>query len=69
MKPLFNLYLEAFDLAAPSGDISAKWANILDAAIESFVDLVVKLNEATFKPLLGRLHDWAVVEEANKGVC
>jgi len=31
--------------------------------VSAFVELVVKLNEATFKPLFRRLHDWAFVNE------
>jgi U3 small nucleolar RNA-associated protein 10 len=33
-----------------------------ESAIGSFLELVTKLNEATFKPLFIRLYDWAVID-------
>jgi U3 small nucleolar RNA-associated protein 10 len=33
-----------------------------ESAIGSFLELVTKLNEATFKPLFTRLYDWAVID-------
>ena len=35
---------------------------IEESAIGSFLELVVKLNEVTFKPLFIRLYDWAVID-------
>jgi U3 small nucleolar RNA-associated protein 10 len=37
--------------------------------LPAFLDLVEKLNEATFKPLFSRLYDWAVIspEESSEG--
>lgn len=35
-------------------------------AISAFLQLVVKLNEATFRPLFRRLFDWAFVNGASK---
>ncbi|THU93396.1 hypothetical protein K435DRAFT_779869 [Dendrothele bispora CBS 962.96] len=53
LRPLFNVFLTAFDKAR---DAEAQ-------AISAFVELVVKLNEVTFRPLFRRLHDWAFVDE------
>lgn len=36
--------------------------SIEESAIGSFLELVVKLNEVTFKPLFIRLYDWAVID-------
>ena len=33
--------------------------------ITAFKELVVKLNEAAFKPLFRRLYDWAFVEKSS----
>ena len=35
---------------------------IEESAIASFLELVVRLNEVTFKPLFIRLYDWAVID-------
>jgi U3 small nucleolar RNA-associated protein 10 len=35
---------------------------IEESAIGSFLELVIKLNEVTFKPLFVRLYDWAVID-------
>ena len=35
---------------------------IEESAITSFLELVVRLNEVTFKPLFIRLYDWAVID-------
>jgi U3 small nucleolar RNA-associated protein 10 len=32
-------------------------------ATSAFLDLVVKLNEAAFRPFFRRLYDWAFVDE------
>ncbi|KAJ7222324.1 hypothetical protein GGX14DRAFT_663256 [Mycena pura] len=34
-------------------------------AISAFIELVVKLNEASFRPLFRKLYDWAFVEESS----
>ncbi|KAG6836982.1 hypothetical protein H0H93_016935 [Arthromyces matolae] len=51
LRALFKLFLEAYDLS-PQGDSET-------AAILAFQELVVKLNEAAFRPLFRRLYDWA----------
>ena len=38
---------------------------IEESAIGSFLELVTKLNETTFKPLFVRLYDWAVIDLAD----
>jgi hypothetical protein len=45
---------------------------IEESAITSFLELVVRLNEVTFKPLFIRLYDWAVIdlsEGASESCC
>lgn len=41
---------------------------IEESAITSFLELVVRLNEVTFKPLFIRLYDWAVID-LSEGAC
>jgi U3 small nucleolar RNA-associated protein 10 len=41
-------------------------AKVETSAINSFLELVVKLNEATFKPLFVRLYDWAAIDLASE---
>lgn len=41
---------------------------IEESAIGSFLELVTKLNEGTFKPLFIRLYDWAVID-LSEGKC
>ncbi|KAG6868785.1 hypothetical protein C0993_010712 [Termitomyces sp. T159_Od127] len=57
IRPLFKVFLEAFDLAQVSGSDSES------RAILAFQELVVKLNEAAFRPLFRRLYDWAFVND------
>ncbi|KAG6866337.1 hypothetical protein C0991_005804 [Blastosporella zonata] len=58
LRPLFKVFLEAFDLADACGsDAEAR-------AILAFQELVVKLNEAAFRPLFRRLYDWAFASDA-----
>ncbi|TXT12979.1 hypothetical protein VHUM_01380 [Vanrija humicola] len=63
-KPLFAFFLEVFDIRNKAGARMAFEA--VDAAetsaINSFLELVIKLSEAAFKPLFVRLYDWAVVD-------
>jgi U3 small nucleolar RNA-associated protein 10 len=54
MKQIFAFFLDVFDLRA----------------VGSFLELVTKLNEATFRPLFVRLYDWAVIDlSEGKGKC
>lgn len=65
LKPVFAFFLDVFDLRHRL-QIKAVDATSIDAveasAIGSFLELVTKLNEATFKPLFIRLYDWAVID-------
>ncbi|KAK1226193.1 snoRNA-binding rRNA-processing protein utp10 [Marasmius sp. AFHP31] len=62
LRALFNVFLSAFDTvkSAPLEANSQK-----SRAIAAFVELVVKLNETTFRPLFRRLHDWSFVESSD----
>ncbi|WVQ74325.1 U3 small nucleolar RNA-associated protein 10 [Cryptococcus sp. DSM 104548] len=67
LKPVFAFFLDVFDLRhrlqkknADLGMING----VEESAIGSFLELVTKLNEATFKPLFIRLYDWAVIDLA-----
>ncbi|KAG5644278.1 hypothetical protein DXG03_008763 [Asterophora parasitica] len=53
LRPLFRVFLESFDVAKDV-DVDTKAHTIL-----AFQELVVKLNEAAFRPLFRRLYDWA----------
>ncbi|KAG5637085.1 hypothetical protein H0H81_005818 [Sphagnurus paluster] len=55
LRPLFKVFLEAFDFAKDLG------ADVEIKAVIAFQELVVKLNEAAFRPLFRRLYDWAFV--------
>ena len=67
LKPIFAFFLDVFDLrhrlrdqAIPEGTTD----RIEQSAISSFLELVIKLDEKSFKPLFIRLYDWAVVDLA-----
>jgi len=59
LRSLFKVFLESFDLAEDSA-IDAETRAIL-----AFRELVVKLNEAAFRPLFRRLYDWAFAASAD----
>ncbi|WVQ84520.1 hypothetical protein IAT38_006674 [Cryptococcus sp. DSM 104549] len=67
IKPVFAFFLDVFDLRHRL-QIKGVDAETIDAveqsAIGSFLELVTKLNEVTFKPLFIRLYDWAVIDLA-----
>ncbi|KAJ3530702.1 hypothetical protein NM688_g7673 [Phlebia brevispora] len=56
MRTLFKVFLDSFELFAASS--SMREAVGADASA-AFIEVVVKLNEAAFKPLFRRLYDWA----------
>lgn len=65
IKPIFAFFLDVFDLRhrlqlrrVEQDDIN----KVEDSAIGSFLELVTKLNEATFRPLFVRVYDWAVID-------
>ncbi|KAI0092311.1 armadillo-type protein [Irpex rosettiformis] len=56
LRTLFKMFVEIFQLCASSTDVRL---TVESDAIVAFVEMVVKLNEATFKPLFRKLFDWA----------
>lgn len=67
VRTTFKFFLEALDLCHDPQFPTISEDHMLPA----FLDLVEKLNEATFKPLFSRLYDWAVIspEESAEGKC
>lgn len=61
-KPLFSFFLDVFDQRHGSTLTPETLDTLERSAIASFLELVTKLSEAGFKPLFGRLYDWAVVD-------
>lgn len=61
-KPLFAFFLDVFDLRHGSKLPSSAVDAVETSSIASFIELVTKLSEASFKPLFVRLYDWAVVD-------
>ncbi|KAF8515684.1 armadillo-type protein [Hysterangium stoloniferum] len=57
LRDLFALFLEGFDLCGGAETETAE--NFESIVLGAFVELVIKLNEAAFKPLFRRLFDWA----------
>ncbi|WVR07984.1 hypothetical protein IAU60_005027 [Kwoniella sp. DSM 27419] len=67
IKHVFAFFLDVFDLRhrlQKKGTDRETINAIEESAIGSFLELVTKLNEATFKPLFIRLYDWAVIDLA-----
>ncbi|KAJ3856701.1 armadillo-type protein [Lentinula lateritia] len=60
LRPLFNIFLSAFGVVKDSG---TEPGTASASTISAFVELVVKLNEPTFRPLFRRLYDWAFAGE------
>nr|XP_019009268.1 uncharacterized protein I206_05916 [Kwoniella pini CBS 10737]OCF48049.1 hypothetical protein I206_05916 [Kwoniella pini CBS 10737] len=70
MKSIFAFFLDVFDLRnrLQSRQVDLDVINdIEESAIGSFLELVTKLNEATFKPLFIRLYDWAITIAIDDG--
>lgn len=65
VRTTFKFFLEALDICHDPQFPTISEDHMLPA----FLDLVEKLNEATFKPLFSRLYDWAVIspEESADG--
>ncbi|KAK0237018.1 armadillo-type protein [Armillaria nabsnona] len=57
LRALFNTFLEAFGALSYS-DLSST------PVVPAFLELIVKINENTFRPLFRRLYDWAFVTAA-----
>jgi len=76
LRSLSKIFLEAFEVSLSQDEVSIKELNrivalthfvkVEDGTISSFLALVVKLNETSFRPLFRRLHDWAFVAETGK---
>ncbi|CCM00706.1 uncharacterized protein FIBRA_02746 [Fibroporia radiculosa] len=58
LRHVFKIFQDAFEINAASGN-----ADTEPELISSFLELVVKLNENAFKPLLRKLSDWAFSDE------
>jgi len=58
VRPLFKVFMEAFDVKMSFGFTQGE-----PHVISAFIELVVKLNENAFRPLLRRMHDWAFADE------
>ncbi|KIY65181.1 hypothetical protein CYLTODRAFT_357230 [Cylindrobasidium torrendii FP15055 ss-10] len=52
LRALFNVFLEALDIMKPETDADV---------VVAFTELVVNINENTFRPLFRKLYDWAFV--------
>ncbi|KAJ7630018.1 hypothetical protein DFH06DRAFT_704991 [Mycena polygramma] len=60
-RALFNVFLQAFNvegIVTPKSEAEAE-------TIAAFIELVVKLNEASFRPLFRKLYDWAFAGETS----
>jgi U3 small nucleolar RNA-associated protein 10 len=79
LRPIFKVFLEAFDIAklVSSASLEVSFPSFLCVpsheaskaeaqAISAFLELVVKLNEATFRPIFRRLYDWAFANDGGK---
>ncbi|KAJ6630100.1 hypothetical protein B0H10DRAFT_1984968 [Mycena sp. CBHHK59/15] len=61
VRSLFKIFLEGFNvegISTPKSEAEAQ-------AISAFIELVVKLNEASFRPLFRKLYDWAFADDAS----
>jgi hypothetical protein len=65
-KQIFKFFLLAFDMRRTHHDMEDDDLDALEGSIiNSFLDLVMKLNETLFKPLFLKVVDWATVERAD----
>jgi len=62
IRLLFKSLLDAFELCASTAEFMD---SIEPFVISTFIELVVKLNEAAFKPLFRKLFDWAFASDDN----
>ncbi|TIB13965.1 hypothetical protein E3P88_01328 [Wallemia ichthyophaga] len=63
-KKLFKMFLEVFDIRTIAKEKNMDVVLVEDSAIEAFAEMVVKINESTFRPVFKRLYDWAVIDLA-----
>ncbi|KAF7321073.1 U3 small nucleolar RNA-associated protein 10 [Mycena chlorophos] len=61
VRALFKIFQESFDLDA----VAIPHSDAEKQTIAAFIDLVVKLNEASFRPLFRKLYDWAFADDAS----
>ncbi|KAF9468309.1 hypothetical protein BDZ94DRAFT_1246474 [Collybia nuda] len=61
LRSLFSIFIDSFDIVkTPSGK-----SHLAETyTIMAFKELVVKLNDAAFRPLFRRLYDWAFADKA-----
>ncbi|KAG9044794.1 snoRNA-binding rRNA-processing protein utp10 [Tulasnella sp. UAMH 9824] len=64
LKELFKFFLDVLDIRSRATLTNVE--EVETAAIEAFLELVTKLNEATFKPFFRRLFDWAFSPTGNE---
>ncbi|THH26927.1 hypothetical protein EUX98_g7265 [Antrodiella citrinella] len=60
IRALFSTFLDAFHVCASVPELLR---GIKDDVLSAFLELVVKLNEATFKPLFRKMFDWAFASD------
>ncbi|KAI0070967.1 hypothetical protein K474DRAFT_1669523 [Panus rudis PR-1116 ss-1] len=60
LRLLFKTFLDAFQLCATKPDVREQ---VESEAIATFLELIMKINEVTFKPLFRKLFDWAFNSE------
>ncbi|KAJ7178741.1 armadillo-type protein [Mycena crocata] len=61
VRILFKIFMDGFNvegISTPKSEAEAQ-------AISAFIELVVKLNEASFRPLFRKLYDWAFADETS----
>ena len=73
LRPLFKVFMDALDIEMAFGLTEVRgWLRGMASphacqgephVISALTELVVKLNENTFRPLFRRLQDWAFVDE------
>lgn len=81
LRPLFNVFVEAFEIpskilsdgAAEVRRFTIALINVdqfllqIEAhSIPAFLELVIKLNEAAFRPLFRKLYDWAFADDSGE---
>jgi len=60
LRALFSVFISAFEVVSV-----LEVSEATTQTISAFVELVVKLNESSFRPLFRRLYDWAFAGESD----
>lgn len=84
LRVLFNVFLDGFaiqvneemsneevgtdPLLLPPSVIHPLSPQVEQETVSAFLELVVKLNETTFRPLFRKLYDWAFTQESGTGM-